>query len=175
MTDRGKADSLRRALRVFGMIVMPVGIFWAAIGFAAGGGFTLASVGIIAAVFAMFLLLESRVGMRRSEADVAIRVAVATQVTAVCAVVAEPVIGTAIALGSLIPVVLALPYVRRTALSRLMVISAIVGMTALLAPAIVPWGVRFDSSLAVVLPTSTLIVVYVLNQLFLWNASTRLT
>ena len=174
MTDRGKTDSLRRALRVFGMIVMPVGIFWVL--FAASiGGLTLALVGVIATVFALFLILEARAGDLRSEADLANRVALATQVTATCAVVAEPVIGTALALGSLIPVVLALPYVRRTALSRLMVLSAIVGAACLLAPSIIPWGSHFDATVASFLPTSTLIVVYGLFELFLWNASTRLT
>ena len=174
MTDRGKADTLRRALRVFGMIVMPVGVFWAVIGFAVSG-LSLAGVGIVAAVFALYLLVESQSSDRRSESDLATRIAVSTQITAVSAVVAEPVIGTAIALGSLIPVVLALPYVQRRSLSRLMVISAGVGMFSLVAPALLPWGVRFDSTVAVVLPTMTLIIVYVLFQLFLWNASSRLT
>ena len=174
MTDRGKADSLRRALRIFGMIVLPVGVFWAIVGFAVDG-LTLASVGAVAAAFALFLLVEARRAGPRSEEGLATRVAFATQVTAVSAVVAEPVIGTALALGSLIPVVLALPYVRREGLTRLMVASAAVGAVCLLAPAIIPWGVRFDSSVAVILPTSTLVVVYVLFELFLWNASTRLT
>ena len=174
MTDRGKADSLRRALRVFGMIVMPVGVFWAIVGWVVGG-LTLASVGAVAAVFALFLLVESRIGANQSEEELATRVAFSTQVTAVGAVVAEPVIGTALALGSLIPVVLALPYVRRAAMSRLMVASAVVGIICLTAPAIIPWGVRFDSTVGVVLPTTTLIIVYVLFQLFLWNASTRLS
>jgi diguanylate cyclase (GGDEF)-like protein len=174
VADQGKTGSLRRTLRIFGMIVMPVGVFWALVGFAVGG-ITLALVGIVAAGFALFLLVESRAGNAQSEADLATRVAIATQVTAVCAVVAEPVIGTALALGSLIPVVLALPYVRRTALSRLMVASAVVGAVCLSAPSIIPWGARFDSSVASFLPTSTLIIVYGLFQLFLWNASTRLT
>jgi diguanylate cyclase (GGDEF)-like protein len=156
------------------MIVMPVGVFWAVVGFMASG-LSLAGVGIVAAVFALYLLMESRSFDRRSEADLATRIAVSTQVTAVSAVVAEPVIGTAIALGSLIPVVMALPYVQRHVLSRLMVVSAGVGVFSLVAPQLLPWGVRFDSTVAVVLPTTTLIVVYVLFQLFLWNASSRLS
>jgi diguanylate cyclase (GGDEF)-like protein len=173
VTERGKAEALRSALRIFGMIVMPVGVFWAVIGFAVGAT-TLALVGVVSAAFALFLFVEART-RRRPEAELATRVAIATQVTAVCAVIAEPVIGTAVALGSLIPVVLALPYVRRTALSRLMAVSALVGAFSLLAPSLIPWGTSFESSVAVILPTSTLVVVYVLFQLFLWNASTRLT
>jgi diguanylate cyclase (GGDEF)-like protein len=156
------------------MIVLPVGVFWALIGFAVGA-ISLAAVGLVAAVFATWILLEARNGRRRTEAEIAIRVATATQITAVCAVVAEPVIGTAIALGSLIPVVLALPYVRRGAVTTLLAVGSGVGAFALLAPAILPWGTRWDSSVAVILPTTTLVIVYVLFQLFLWNASTRLT
>jgi diguanylate cyclase (GGDEF)-like protein len=159
---------------VFGLIVMPVGVFWSLIGFALGG-FSLAAVGLVAAVFALWLLVESREMRDRSETALATRVAVGTQITAVAAVVAEPIIGTAIALGSLIPVVLALPYVRLASLTRLMVLSAAVGAFSVLAPAVLPWGSRLDSSIATILPTSTLIIVYVLFQLFLWNASARLT
>ena len=174
MTDRGKAQALRRALRVFGVLVMPVGVLWAAVGLAVGAT-SLAAVGAVAAVFAGWLLLEARDAHDRSETSLATRVAVATQVTAVAAVVAEPVIGTAIAVGSLIPIVLALPYVRRQSLTGLMAVSAAVGAFSLLAPSILPWGSHVDSFAAVILPSSTLIIVYVLFQLFLWNASTRLT
>jgi diguanylate cyclase (GGDEF)-like protein len=174
VTDRGKTEALRRALRVFGIIVLPVGVFWALVGFAVGA-ISLAAVGLVAAVFALWILVEARTSLGRTEPQIAIRVATGTQVAAVCAVVAEPVIGTALAFGSLIPVILALPYVRRRAVTTLMAIGAGVGAFALLAPTVLPWGTRLDSSVAVVLPMSTLIIVYVLFQLFLWNASTRLT
>ena len=32
MTDRGKADALRRALRVFAWIVLPTGVLWSGFG-----------------------------------------------------------------------------------------------------------------------------------------------
>jgi diguanylate cyclase (GGDEF)-like protein len=172
--DRGNTEALLRALRLFGMLVLPVGIFWSVIGFTIGG-VSLALVGFVAAAFALWLLVEAKRGRNRPEADLAMRVALGTQVTAVCAVVAEPVIGTAIALGSLIPVILALPYVRRGSLSTLMGLSAAVGAFSLAAPAILPWGSRWDSSVGLLLPTSTVVIVYVLFQLFLWNASARMT
>ncbi len=174
MTERGKAEVLRRALRLVGLLVLPVGLFWAVIGFAVGVT-SLGVVGAVAATFALWLLAEARDSQHRSEPDLAMRVAVATQVTAVCAVLAEPVIGVAIALGSMIPGLLALPYVRRTALGRLMLGSTAVGIFSLAAPDLLPWGIRADSELAVLLPTSTVVIVYVLFQLFLWNASSRLT
>jgi len=171
---RGNAEGLRRALRVFGMIVLPLGVFWAVIGFAVSG-ISLALVGLVAAVFATWLLYEARTARHRPEPGLALRIAVGTQVAAVCAVIAEPVNGTAIALGSLIPVIIALPYVRRASLSTLMAVGAAVGAFSLAAPALLPWGTRFDNSVAVILPTSALVIVYVLFQLFLWNASARMT
>jgi diguanylate cyclase (GGDEF)-like protein len=174
MTEWGSSAGLRRALRVFGMVVLPVGVFWSAIGFAVGAT-SLAIVGLVAATFALWLLIEARRGANRSEANLATRVALATQLTAVCAVLAEPVIGVAIALGALLPVLLALPYVGRRALSALMIVGAGVGAFALVAPTILPWGMRDASALAAFLPTSTLVIVFVLFLLFLWNGSTRMT
>jgi diguanylate cyclase (GGDEF)-like protein len=174
MTERGSAEGLSRALRVFGMVVLPVGVFWSAVGFAVTA-VSLGTVGLVAAIFAMWLLIEAHRGARRSEATLATRVALATQLTAVCAVLAEPVIGLAMALGALIPVLLALPYVGRRALSALMAVSAGVGAFALAAPTILPWGMRDAGTLAAFLPTSTLVIVFLLFLLFLWNGSTRMT
>jgi hypothetical protein len=174
VTESGRTEALRRALRVFGLIILPVDVTWAAIG-AAVGSTSLAVVGGVAAIFGLWLLLEARGSAARSESELATRVAVATQLTATVAVIAEPQIGVAIAVGSLIPVILALPYVRRESLTRLMVISALVGVFALAAPAILPWGTRGEGPIAVILPTSTVVIVYVLFLVFLRNASTRLT
>jgi diguanylate cyclase (GGDEF)-like protein len=171
--ERGSTEALQRALRPFGLLVLPVGLFWTAIGFAVGG-ISMALVGVIACLFGSWLLIEAQ-RHHRSEADLAVRVAVATQVTAVCAVIAEPIIGAAIAIGSLIPVLLALPYVRRSWLTKLMAISTGVGAFSLAAPVVLPWGSRFDTSVLAFLPTSTLVIVYGLFELFLWNASARMT
>jgi diguanylate cyclase (GGDEF)-like protein len=174
VTHRGRAEALRRALRVFGLLVLPVGILWAVIGVAVGAT-SLAGVGLLATLFAVWLLIEAGDSQERTESELAIRIAVGTQVTAVCAVIVEPAIGVAVALGSLIPVILALPYVRRGSLTRLMVISAVVGIFSLAAPGLLPWGMRGGSLIALILPTSTVVVVYVLFQIFLLNASTRLS
>jgi len=174
VTESGRVEALRRALRLFGLIVLPVGAFWAGIG-ASVGVDSLAAVGGLAAIFALWLLLEARVAASRSESDLAIRVAVGTQVAAAAAVVAEPVIGVAVAVGSLIPVILALPYVHRTSLTRLMAVSALVGVFSLAAPDLLPWGTRSGGAIALILPTSTVVIVYVLFLVFLRIASTRLT
>jgi len=174
LTERGKTGALRRTLRLFSLIVLPIGGFWAVIG-ATLGAISLAAVGGISACFAVWLLFEAESSRGRTEAQLATRVAVGTQLTAAAAVVAEPAIGFAITLGSLIPVILALPYVRRASLTRLMAVSAVVGIFALAAPDVLPWGTRAGGAIAGILPTSTVVIVYVLFQVFLWNASTRLT
>jgi diguanylate cyclase (GGDEF)-like protein len=173
VTDRGKAEGLRRALRLFGIVVMPVGTFWAAFGVAVGT-VSLVLGGLVAIAFALWLISEAWRGGNRGEADLALRVAIGTQVAGVCLVLSEPVIGTAIALGSLIPVVLAMPYVGRTALTRLMIFSAIVGAFELTGSAILPWGSRYLEPIGTLLPASTLVTVYAIFQIFLWSASTRL-
>ena len=174
MVDRGKAESLQKALRVFGLIILPIGLFWAAVG-AAVGVVALAAAGTVLAVYALWILLEARASRVRGESELATRIALGTQVMGVVAVIAEPVIGVAIALGSLIPVILALPYVRRRHLGRLMVVSAVVGFFALVAPDVLPWGTRVGGTFAPLLPTTTVVIAYVIFQALLWNASTRMS
>jgi diguanylate cyclase (GGDEF)-like protein len=174
VAERGRAETLQKALRVFGLIILPIGVFWAVVG-SAVGVLALAAGGTVAAVYALWILIEARAVHVRGESELATRIAVGTQVMGVCAVIAEPVIGVAIALGSLIPVVLALPYVRRRQLGRLMAISAVVGLFSLVAPDLLPWGTRTGSTFAVVLPTTTIAIAYVVFQVLLWNASTRLS
>ncbi len=174
MTDRGKAEALRRALRVFGWIVLPLGIVWSSVGVFLQAP-SMAVAGLIASTFGAWLLVESRRAGERAESTLALRIATGGQVTAVAIVVSEPTIGFAVAVGSLIPIILALPYVRRESLTTLMAVSSAVGAFSLAAPSIIPWGSTFTESLAFAIPTGAVVVVYVLFQLFLWNASTRLT
>ncbi|MBI2782093.1 MAG: EAL domain-containing protein [Chloroflexi bacterium] len=156
------------------MIVLPFGLFWATIGLAVGAP-SLAWQGVIGAVLALWLLLEVRNGTDRGEGVLVTRIAIGAQVAALGTVLAEPVIGVAIALSSLIPILLALPYVGRQSLTRIMAVSAGVGAFALTAPVVLPWGTRDTSVIALLVPTLALVLVYVLFLLFLWNASTRLT
>ena len=174
MTDRGKAEALRRTLRLFGLIVLPAGVIWAALG-AALGATSLAVLGGVAGAFGLWLLTEARNPQNQSESRLATRAAIGAQFTAAAAVLAEPPIGLAVALGSLIPVLMALPYVHRESLTRLMGMSAVVGIFSLAAPDLLPWGTRASGPAGVVLTTSSVVIVYVLFQVFLLNASTRLT
>lgn len=123
MTDLGRAEALRRAVRVSAMIVLPFGLFWASIGLAIGAP-SLTWQGVIGASLALWLLIEVRNTTQRSEGTIATRIAIGAQVAALGTVLAEPVIGVAIALSSLIPILLALPYVGRQSLTRIMAVSA---------------------------------------------------
>ena len=172
LTERGAAEGLRRALRAAALIVLPFGLLWAAVGIASDAS-SLTVQGLVGAVLAFWLLFGTR---RHSgtEAALALRVAYGAQVGAVVAVFAEPLLGAAVAIGSLIPVVLALPYVSRRSLSTLMAVSAAVGAFSLTAPLIVPGGAG-DAALGELTPMLALILVFVLFLVFLWNASIRLT
>jgi diguanylate cyclase (GGDEF)-like protein len=173
VADHATAEALRRAVQLFGRTVMLVGLFWAVVALRLGDP-TLVAVGLVALCFGLWLTWERGRSVGRSSAALATRVAIGTQLTAVVAVGIEPIIGPAIALGSLIPVVVALVYVDRRTLTGLMFASAAVGAFSVVAPTILPWGVESTTTLGLVLPTSTLIIVYVLFQVFLWNASTTL-
>jgi diguanylate cyclase (GGDEF)-like protein len=172
--NREPAEALRRAIAIFGLVVLPVGVIWSAVGLIIGQR-EIAAVGAVAAVFGAWLVVEKITSRRRSAGSIATRVALMTQLTAVFAVTAEPTIGIPIAMGSLVPVVMALAYVERRTLTSLMVMSAVVGMFAAVAPSLIPWGSYFGNALDQILPTSTLILVYGLFQLFLYNASVQVT
>ena len=174
MTDRGQTDALRRALRLSALIVLPFGMFWAAVGLAIGAR-PLAAQGLIGVALALWLVFEARTGSERTEGWLATRIALGAQIAALGTVVVEPVVGVAIALSSLLPILLALPYVGRRSLTLLMVASASVGAFALTAPVALPWGTRDATPISLILPTIALVLVYVLFLLFLRNASTRLT
>jgi len=173
LINREPAESLRRAIAVFGLVVMPAGLIWAAVGIILGER-ELAACGVVAAIFGGWLIVERATSRKRSARSIATRVALMTQFTALMAVTAEPKIAVPLAMGSLVPVVMALAYVERKALTSLMACSAIVGMYAAIAPSVIPWGSSFGA-LDKLLPTVSLIVVYALFQLFLYNASVQVT
>ncbi len=174
LTERGRIESLRRALRIFSLVVLPFTVFWTALGLGVQA-LPVTALGLVGVSFCTWLLFEARRTGNRTEGSLASRIAAGTQVAALSAVIAEPRIGVAIALASLIPVIVTLPYVRRRALSSIMAISAGVGAFALAAPALLPWGTSELGSIAILLPTTGVVTVYVLFLLFLWNASARMT
>jgi diguanylate cyclase (GGDEF)-like protein len=166
--------TLRRAIGIFGSIVLPVGVVWLVVG-AYIRDPALMAVGVVALVFASWMLLEHRRSELWAASHLATRAALATNVAIVAGVSAEPMIGVPMTMSALIPSVLALAYVDRPLVGRLMVLGAITGTYAALAPSILPWTSNFGMPLDLLLPTSTLLIAYAIFHVFLWNASGQLT
>jgi diguanylate cyclase (GGDEF)-like protein len=167
-------DGLRHAVVIFGRTVLGAGLLWVVVG-ALIERPSIVGIALVAILFGSWLLAEQRSLPARSPGQLATRVAIETQVTALVAVTIEPAIGPAIALGSLIPIVAALSYVSRRTLSLLLLGSTAVGAYSTLAPGVMHWGLAGLGTLEIVLPTSTLAIVYVLFEVFLLSASTRLS
>jgi len=173
--DRRSLETLVRALGIFGRTVLVAGAFWAVVGLAVGDS-SLVGAGLVAGLFGAWLLLERRRARDGAAAGLATRVAIAAEMTALGAVMVQPTLGPAIALGSLIPVVVALMYVNRRTLTLVMVGSAAVGVFATLAPSFMSRGAGAPGGpIEFALTTSAVVLVYLVFQVFLWNASTRMS
>jgi diguanylate cyclase (GGDEF)-like protein len=172
--DSQPQRTLRQAVRLVGFILVPTGIVWGVIGALIASPSTL-GVSLAAVVLAAWLIQEFRTSRGRSAATLAIRTAIAIDITLVVVATAEPSIGVAMAIGALIAPVLALPYVGRSAVAKLMAVGALSGTYAGLAPLLLPRSSSLPPPLDLLLPVSTLIVAYTVFHVFLWNASGRLT
>ena len=173
LPDRHPQRPLRRAIGLTSLIALAVGIGWLAIG-AAIRDPRVVAVGVIATALGSWMLVEHRRSERRPAASLATRVALATNVAVVAAVTAEPMLGVPGSMAVLVPAVLALAYVDRPVVGRLMLLGAISGTYAALTPSILPWASDFGMPLDLLLPTSTLIIAYAIFHIFLWNASGQL-
>jgi diguanylate cyclase (GGDEF)-like protein len=174
LTDPRAQRQLRRAIGIFGAIVMPVGIAWVLVGMALGD-VALVAVAVVSISFGIYLIGEHRTSEGRPASTLATRVALATNVAIIGAVTAEPVIGIAMTMAAIIPAVLALVHVPRRVVGRLMLLGAATGTYAALASSFLPWASRFSGPLDVLLPTSTLLLAYAIFHVFLWNASSAMT
>jgi diguanylate cyclase (GGDEF)-like protein len=172
LSNRGGHGGLRRALRIAGLVVLPVGLFWGAIGIALEAP-SLVALNAVAIALGVWLVIESMRSGGGDDAALALRVAVATEGAAMGAVIAEPSIGTAVALACLIPVLLAMPYVSHRVLNRLILLSAGAGAFTLGAPSILPWAPHAATTVPDVVATAAKVVVYVLFLLFMWHSSRR--
>jgi diguanylate cyclase (GGDEF)-like protein len=174
LTDPRAHRQLRRAIGVFGMVVLPVGFVWLVLGLAIRDP-ALAAAGGIGISFGAWMLNEYRTSLHRPAAALATRAALATNIAIVAGVTAEPVIGLAMTMAAVIPAVLALVHVGRRVVARLMLFGALTGTYAALAASFLPWVSHFPSPLDVLLPTSALVIAYTIFQVFLWDASSQLT
>ena len=172
--DRVPQRTLRRAVGLLGIILLPVSLVWALIG-ALIQDPALVAVGSVATVYAIWVLAEQRRSVEWPASRLASRMAVAMNATIVAVATAEPLLSTPMAMAALIPAVIALAYVDRRVVAKLMLLGTFAGTYAALAPLFCPWTSNFGMPLDLILPTSTLIVAYAILHIFLWNASGQLT
>jgi diguanylate cyclase (GGDEF)-like protein len=172
LTDPRAQRQLRRAIGVFGLIVMPVGVVWVLLGLALGDG-PLAGVGFVAVGFASYLLVEHRVSESRAAASLAARAALATNLAILAGVTAEPGIGLAMTMAATIPAVLALAHAGRRVVLGFMILGLVTSAYAALAYSFLPWATRFGGPIDALLPTSTLVIAYAIFNIFLWNTSSQ--
>ena len=174
LTDPRAQRQLRRAIGVFGLIVLPVGLIWVALGPALGDA-PLFAVGLVAIAFAAYLLLEHRTSESRPAASLATRAAFATNLAIIGGVTAEPAIGIAMTMAATIPAVLVLVHAGRNVVARFMVLGVATSVYAAVASSVLPWGSAFPSPLDILLPVSTLVVAFAIFNIFLWNTSSQQT
>ena len=174
MRDLDAARQLRRALGLFGLVVLPVGLTWLVVAASLGDPAAFA-VGLVAVGLSGWFLIEYRLSSTRSAASLATRGAVVTQIAIFLGGTAEPLIAVSLTMAALIPAVLALAYAERRIVIRLMVSGALVGTWAAITPYVLPWGSNFGWPLDFVLPMSTLVLSYGIFLMFLLSASGRLT
>ena len=174
MRDQDAARQLRRALGLFGLIIMPVGLVWLGLAAVLGNPVALA-VGSVAVLLAGSFLVMYRTSSHRSAASLATRAAVVMQIAILVTATIEPLVAVPLTMAALIPAVLTLAYAERTVVIRLMIVGGLVGTWAAVAPHVVPWGSHFGWPLDVVLPVGSLILSYGVFLVFLLNASDRLT
>src|SRR6266508_2886249 len=139
MRDLEAARQLRRALRVFGLSVLPLGLAWL-IAAAIIGDVSALLVGLLSVVFGIFMLVEYRTSSRRSASSIATRAAVVTEVAIVLAATIETSLAIPMTMAALIPPVLAFAYTGHREVIRLMVVGGVVGTWSALAPHVLPWS-----------------------------------
>jgi diguanylate cyclase (GGDEF)-like protein len=174
MSDPRAHRKLRRSIGIFAVLVAPFSMAWTAFGVVAGDP-ALVAVGMVGLACSAFMAVLWATSAQLPASALAIRAAIGTNVAIVAAVTAEPAVSVAMTMAAIIPPVLALVHVSRKIVLRLMVVGTATSAYAAVAPSFIPWGSVFPFPVDIVLPVMTLVVAYLLFQLFLWNASGQLT
>jgi diguanylate cyclase (GGDEF)-like protein len=172
MRDQEAARQLRRALRVFGLVVLPLATAWL-IAAAVLTDLSAFLVSLAGLSFGAFMLIESRISGDRPASSIATRAAVVTEVAIFTAVTIEPSLAIAMTMTSLIPPILAFAYAGHRTVIRLTVVGALVGTWSALTPVLVPWPSDLAAPLNTILPVGSLVLAYGIFLMFLLNASNR--
>ena len=150
-----------------------VGGFEALLGFAFGEARAVV-LGLSAVVYAGWLASVSTRFDDLRQAETIGRVAAATLVLVAMAAILEPAIAFAMAIASLLPIVLVLPFLGSRAIGRLLVVGGIVGLGSVLAGELLPRGDRLPPELSGAVASLTLVLVYGFLLVFLWEVSRRM-
>jgi diguanylate cyclase (GGDEF)-like protein len=165
---------LRRAVGYLAAIAVPLGIANVGLGAWLGDRQVVAAAGIVLA-YGLWMVYEHRTSRYRPAASLAIRTALVTNLGIVGVVTAEPGAGIAATMAAVIPPVVALVYVSRRTVFRLMLLGAGTGLYAAVAAALLPWGSMLPPPIDIIVPAVGVVVGYAAFQIFLWNASSQMT
>jgi diguanylate cyclase (GGDEF)-like protein len=131
-------------------------------------------LGAVALAYGGWLVRISRnVESLRSETVIA-RIAAVTLGLILAAAVLEPTVSAAMAIASLIPGVLVLPFLTSRSVRNILVIAGSVGIGSVIAGEIVPRSERVPLALSGGLSFLTLVLCYALFLVFLWEVGRRL-
>jgi diguanylate cyclase (GGDEF)-like protein len=131
-------------------------------------------LGLIAVAYALWLArLSFRFDELRQTTAVA-RIAAATLGLIALAAVFEPAVAFAMAIASLIPAVLVIPFLGSRAIGRILVIAGTVGVGSVLAGEFIPRSDRLPASVSGGLASLTLVLAYGFLLFFLWEVSRRM-
>ncbi len=131
-------------------------------------------LGLSAVTYAAWL---ARVSLRFGDlrqAETIGRIAAVTLVLVAMAAILEPELAFAMAIASLLPIVLVLPFLGSRAIGRILVIGGIVGLGSVVAGELLPRGDRLPAALSASIASMTLVLVYGFLLIFLWEVSRRM-
>ena len=128
-------------------------------------------LGLSAVTYAAWL---TRVSLRFGDlrqAETIGQIAAVTLVLVAMAAILEPELAFAMAIASLLPIVLVLPFLGSRAIGQILVIGGIVGLGSVVAGELLPRGDRLPAALSASIASMTLVLVYGFLLIFLWEVT----
>lgn len=175
--DAPKADARARQLalliRAVAIAGAMVGGLEALSGFAYGEARAVV-LGLSAVTYGGWLAILSKRFDDLRQAETISRIAAVTLVLVAMAAILEPAIAFAMAIASLLPIVLVLPFLGSRAIGRILIIGGIVGLGSVIVGELLPRGDRMPAALTAAVASLTLVFVYGFLLIFLWEVSRRM-
>ena len=131
-------------------------------------------LGLSAVTYGGWLAILSKRFDDLQQAETIGRIAAVTLVLVAMAAILEPAMAFAMAIASLLPIVLVLPFLGSRAIGRILIIGGIVGLGSVIAGELLPRGDRMPPALTAAVASMTLVLVYGFLLIFLWEVSRRM-